>query len=137
MDWYQAWRSATASCQHAWAAVTAATGGGGAVAMAVRGVTASAISTLSTAGPAQRTRSVEVTRFMGHLLAHEARVEHRDGEFRSGAELRRGDGDGGTIEHVPGTERPVGEPGGDGPLRRGDDHGVLGAGAAAHERELG
>src|SRR5438309_1783295 len=119
--------SAQHSCVAADVAVTAAaTGNGGGAdvataAVTVRGVAASAIKTLSTAGPAQRTRRAgEVARFMGHLLAHQPRA---------------GDGDCGTIEHLPRPQRFVGEPGGDGALRRGDHEGLVRARAEAHERE--
>src|SRR2546422_2263288 len=85
--------SAQHSCVRADVGVTAAatgTGGGADVAMAavtVRGVAASAIRTLTTAGPAQRTRRVgEEARFMGHLLAHQPRLDHRDGEFPARAD---------------------------------------------------
>src|SRR5438309_3390889 len=134
--------SAQHSCVAADVAVTAAaTGNGGGAdvataAVTVRGVAASAIKTLSTAGPAQRTRRAgEVARFMGHLLAHQPRLEHRDGEFRPRAGRRAGDGDCGTIEHLPRPQRFVGEPGCDGALWRGDHEGLVRARAEAHERE--
>src|SRR5213594_113306 len=99
---FQASAYARASAQHSCVvtdvAVTAAatgTAGGADVATAavtVRGVAASAIRTLTTAGPAQRTRRAgEVARFMGHLLAHQPRLEHRDGEFRARADRRADD----------------------------------------------
>src|SRR5436189_6032671 len=96
---FQASAYARASAQHscvvADVAVTAAargTGGGADPAMAARGVAASAIRMLTTAGPAQRTRRAgEVARFMGHLLAHQPRLEHRDGEFWPQADRRAGD----------------------------------------------
>src|SRR5437762_9493423 len=94
---FQASAYARASAQHSCvvAAETVAVtgiGGGADVAIAVRGVAASAIRTLTTAGPAQRTRRAgEVARFMGHLLAHQPRLEHRDGEFWPQADRRAGD----------------------------------------------
>src|SRR2546421_10246896 len=97
---FQASAYARASAQHSCVAVdvtAAATGtGGGAdvatAAVTARGVAASAITTLTTAGPAQRTRRAgEEARFMGHLLTHQPRLEHRDGEFGARADRRAGD----------------------------------------------
>src|SRR2546426_7258136 len=98
-------------------AVPTAAGGGGEAnaAMAGRGVVASAIRTLTTAGPAQRTRTeVAVARFTGHLLAHEPRLEHRDRELRARTDEGARDRDGGAIEDVPRPQRFVADPRGDG-----------------------